>query len=172
MAQAIRARGGVGAGGGHRAGRGAVGTSSLRLDGATGDWRGASEGSPARTSPKCCSPAAARVVHFHGLDGQARRHRGHRRGASPSPAVTLSATTGGAPVAFTIGLVPAPMRVPVPPDARRGPPPRSERALSRIADRVDPLAPPDDDRRHRPSRDPGRDRAGCWAGERGRAGRP
>jgi hypothetical protein len=94
---------------------GAVGTSSLRLDGATGDWRGASEGLTRTYQPEVLLAGRRAVVHFHGLDGRPGVIEVVAAAGPPSPAVALSATIGGAPVAFTIGLVPAPMRMPVPP---------------------------------------------------------
>ena len=93
---------------------GAVGTSSLRLDGATGDWRGASEGL-SRSGPTPVLAAGRHVVvHFHGLDGRPAVLEVVAAARPASPAVVLGATTGSRLATFPIGLEPTSVRIPIP----------------------------------------------------------
>ena len=95
---------------------GAVGTSSLRLDGATGDWRGASEGLSRSGSTPVLAAGRHVVVHFHGLDGRPAVVEVVAAARPASTAVVLSATTGtGSGFAtFPIGLEPTSVRIPIP----------------------------------------------------------
>jgi hypothetical protein len=97
---------------------GAVGTSSLRLDGARGDWRGASEGL-SRSGPTGVLAAGRHaVVHFHGLDGRAAVLEVVAAARPASPEVVLRATTGGPAASLPVGLEPTSVRVPIPPGTR------------------------------------------------------
>jgi len=97
---------------------GAVGTSSLRLDGARGDWPGASEGL-SRSGP-AGDLAAGRhaVVHFHGLDGRPAVLEVVAAARPASPAVVLRATAAGHLGTMPIGREPTSVRVPISPGTR------------------------------------------------------
>jgi hypothetical protein len=93
---------------------GAVATSSLRLDGVTGDWRGASEGLSRSGQPGVLAAGRHVVVHLHGLDGRPAVLEVVASARPASPAVTLTATAGGARLEVPVGLEPTSIRMPIP----------------------------------------------------------
>ncbi|HYU41037.1 MAG TPA: hypothetical protein VEQ84_02720 [Vicinamibacteria bacterium] len=93
---------------------GAVATSSLRLDGATGDWRGASEGLYRSGQPGILMAGRHVVVHFHGLDGRPAVLEVLAAARPASPAVTLTATAGRARLEVPVGLEATSVRMPIP----------------------------------------------------------
>ena len=95
-------------------GAGAVATSSLRLDGATGDWRGASEGLYRSGQPRVLMAGRQVVVHFHGLDGRPAVLEVVAAARPAAPAVTLTAIAGSARLEVPVGLEPTSFRMPIP----------------------------------------------------------
>ena len=102
-------------------------TGSLRLDGASGDWRAASEGLY-RSGQRGVLGAGRRVVvHFHGLDGRAASVEIAAAARPSNSPVQLRVTTiatagpGGsapAPIETSVGLEPSLIRVLVPSGTR------------------------------------------------------
>ncbi|HEU0107368.1 MAG TPA: hypothetical protein VFT38_14415 [Vicinamibacteria bacterium] len=93
---------------------GAVVTSSLRLDGATGDWRGASEGLYRSGQPGILMAGRQVVVHFHGLDGRPAVLEVVAAARPASPAVILIATAGRERLEVPVGLEATSVRMPIP----------------------------------------------------------
>ncbi|HEV7502863.1 MAG TPA: hypothetical protein VGQ33_22750 [Vicinamibacteria bacterium] len=94
-------------------------TGSIHLDGATGDWRAASEGLYRSGQPEVLGAARRAVVHFHGLDGRAAvvTIDASARPSNAPVRLTAVATTGPvtvAPIEVNAFLEPTAIRVAVP----------------------------------------------------------